>query len=1062
MIGGVTWFLVVQAPNSQFGPGSGIGTSPGQSSHVGPHGIVGGPPQEQNVPDDHPAATVQADVGQLPLLTRRVVSQRRCRVVSQVGAPVGGARVTWTPVLEEWLSSSPAWPSMDWAMLGSISLSSFTEADGSLQILAIPDPPAISQSIIWITHPDYVAQAIQIDHPVGVAAMPSTIVLDPAPRLEALVVDGQGAPVPGATIVQFPDLTDVPDSASPPDLVLRRTSVTNSRGYALLDPFPDRQRIHAEAHALVSTAWIGRQPASITLILTPTASAQGVVRVPPQRVIRPGDHVSIRKRVGGDETLVARGSVRRDGGWGPICLPLSEAQEYLFRLEAHGLIPSTVRRPPPAPGERVNVDFDPQCGLELPFHISDPQKDPIEDALIRLYWEAEGGHWEIVHKKTDSRGIALYSCVPPGRVWIRVRRQGFVHELRGPIEILGDNPQPYELTLQPAGLLQGRCEHKGQPVADFTLLYWSGSPSKATSLPILGSHDGSFTVDDAPLGELFVSAFSRDYVRCEPVLVVLERDVPSTVLLELPAPLSGRGQVVSGTTNEPVPGAVIRIYAAQGRIGMKPWGPDHITNTEGRFEVAGFAPGWNVLEISAPGYARQFRSRASQTGEDLDWGVVTLAEELSLLVRFLHEDSFDPTICRASVHSAVPMPDKALGPDGTARFAGLAPGFCTVDVVLPDYRQYGGSITLQPGRDSLIEIDGRRRHPLRVRVVPEPGTVVPDPLALGVYFECDSILGGYRQYPISDSLQVDVDPVLCDRLVLSVIHSGEVIAIDNVDVRLLEGRHVDLPLLSRSKTIQIVDELGTAVHGASVFLFLAGGETGWTTKGMTDSNGRFTASQLPSNSLGALVSGPSGRVQVFEQVELGPSVSDPVILRLAPDATVEVQFLDHDFQMSGLRAELRRIGQTAGALDLLEADSQGIARSTDLSEGDYEVLVAQPGVWLSLHRVRALRVPALAQVQVRRRGSLRVQTTGMGLPLTGCSLQLHSIEFGTTVASWANEGLVHSTPSGLITDDLGRLRIDGLPHGDYRWEALTPDGTPTGGLITVRPQKVEQYLLAVY
>jgi methionine-rich copper-binding protein CopC len=74
--------------------------------------------------------------------------------------------------------------------------------------------------------------------------------------------------------------------------------------------------------------------------------------------------------------------------------------------------------------------------------------------------------------------------------------------------------------------------------------------------------------------------------------------------------------------------------------------------------------------------------------------------------------------------------------------------------------------------------------------------------------------------------------------------------------------------------------------------------------------------------------------------------------------------------------------------------------------------------------------------------------------VTDLPLDITSVEFGESVQHWIDQARVSSSSLHLRTDADGRLRLDGLPRGDYAWSVIGADGNPVTGTFTVLPKQV--------
>lgn len=120
---------------------------------------------------------------------------------------------------------------------------------------------------------------------------------------------------------------------------------------------------------------------------------------------------------------------------------------------------------------------------------------------------------------------------------------------------------------------------------------------------------------------------------------------------------------------------------------------------------------------------------------------------------------------------------------------------------------------------------------------------------------------------------------------------------------------------------------------------------------------------------------------------------------------------------------------------------------------DFRGEVRQAGLWPTVFTVRAEMEPREHPVQVRRRGSVVLHVRRGGLPLAGLTLGVESVEFATSASTWIADGAITASHAGCVTDGQGRLRLDSLPRGPYRWSVTLDDGSQFGGNFEVEPQR---------
>ena len=131
----------------------------------------------------------------------------------------------------------------------------------------------------------------------------------------------------------------------------------------------------------------------------------------------------------------------------------------------------------------------------------------------------------------------------------------------GPFEV-DEGMKPVEVRLELAGQIAGRCLRDGAPVESFQVLYWSEDPSQVAREKVTGSEDGSFLIEEAPLGDVILVGLDAEGANGAPHFVVVTPGETAEVTIELLRPLSARGKVVDAVTGEPVVGARLQVMSA--------------------------------------------------------------------------------------------------------------------------------------------------------------------------------------------------------------------------------------------------------------------------------------------------------------------------------------------------------------------------------------------------------------------------------------------------------------------------------------------------------------------
>jgi hypothetical protein len=83
-----------------------------------------------------------------------------------------------------------------------------------------------------------------------------------------------------------------------------------------------------------------------------------------------------------------------------------------------------------------------------------------------------------------------------------------------------------------------------------------------------------------------------------------------------------------------------------------------------------------------------------------------------------------------------------------------------------------------------------------------------------------------------------------------------------------------------------------------------------------------------------------------------------------------------------------------------------------------------------------------------------IATRVSGEPLADAAIELINEQMYTSVSSWIESGLVKRPSNGLATGTDGRLVVDGLPRGSYRWTLRGPGGESGSGRVQIPPRDV--------
>lgn len=1001
---------------------------------------------EPSTPEDRSPAHPVAVSGKLPTSedprsstttapSRSPASSQTLSLVSATGVPIEGAVVTLTRTSINVPTSSEPDRLIRLKDIERATQQAEALGQGLYQFPQSNESTRV-ESVLWVTHLDYLGDVRLL--PRGTHDLPAQVALTPTQGIRARVSSSAGS-LEGAVVVQGL-LFDEQDADAPRgSAYLRRVYAVDDDGQVQTAPLPGRQWLIASQGDKRSSLWAGRHPDACSLELHPLFTLEGRVRSEVSSDTR--GKIEVRTQSAGFYTVLHRTAIRPDGTYGPIELPLLPVERYVIRMTTAGFVPQDVVRDPPDPGDRWMIDFSLVQGLPLTIRVQDPQGRPIDAATAHVTWKTDG-EWTRVERGTDEDGLASFSALPPGELTVWATKDGHARSDEPPFMLESQLDEPLQLVMQPAGVLQGHCLWKGDPVHDFEVVYSSSRTGATARSDFRDREDGSFRLDDAPLGPLQVTAYSKSHARCETAYVDIAAGVPAEVELHLQSPAPITGVVVDGRTQEPVRDARVQAWnRVNGQI-VTPWGPIATVQTDGSFTLLGGVTGENSVVVTSERHTRANRT-AQGSASGVDFGVISLFAPQPLHFKLLAEQAMDLEACTLALSGPVYSPQQHLDARGEVRVEGLAPGQYSMTVTLADGRPLTGFISLHPNEDWNIEFPVPDHDPVVVQILPSPGEELPvvnveisyrTAEGIDVYYTVGTTPEGVGRFfrPPSEFATIDVvsekGRVGSRRIRPALITDTVLIEID-----------------ASTTTFRIVNGEREPIGGVDVQISLPDDDSGWYSLATTDQSGQFTTQGLHHEEL----------VLGLQHPLLGSSPSIPVrvdrereIIEVVFDAThvLTVQLLDGMRPMTGVPIQLwDRSGRTL-PLGSTPSDAEGFASWNRLSDAPYLARIAHPGLWFT----EALVTPAATPtpIQVRRLGSVIVAPMREGAPAPGARVSLESLEFLTDVSEWHREGRAR------VMLRNGELTCEGLPNGPYRWTAEYEGKTAQGTLSVVAGQRV--------
>ena len=970
-------------------------------------------------------------------------SGRSGRVVDEAGRPIEGAEVSWGP-----LPPPHRGPPLDWKEIDLDRLRAstrWTESDASGAFSFADSPDTLDGSVLWVTHRVYRATCLVLPPGPELGDSGPIVLHEAQARTATVVADGKARE--GAEVRQLADPADESDGRD--DRALRaflREGRTDSEGRVWLATLPIREGLVAAFEGLRSEPRTAPSHGDVLIELLPAFEAQGLVILEHDPVVPEGVSVAYEAHVGDDFELRGRVSVQPDGRWGPVSIPLTNIEEYRFSVEGGDVVRKTVTLRVPRSSGQVTVDFETMLGVpQWLLTVDSRTKEPLPEAKVEVHWLEEDGSRTFIDAYTREDGYVKVRGCKPGTIWYTGRHPGHAFRRGGPEVIPLDPPQTLQLSLDPAGRIEGRCVCRGEPVTDFEVMYWPGDRvNQLWNEGFVGREDGTFVLESVAAGEVSIVAHGAGYGQSEMSRVGLEPGGVTEVLLELSKGRTATGTIVDQHSGEAVVGATVQLFVTQGSRPIYKTGPAVQTDGEGHFELGGFSGVRSTFRIAAEGYAGRGIPVTATDDTTLDLGRIALPRAQTLEIRLHLAGDEDPTryLVRTLDRGLRPTAFSAEGVVVVEDFEAELPTF---EVELPGGGKVHKRVPLLPGEDWVVEIPLDGAAALALEIEPAEGEELPpDPWA-DVRFATAS----------GDVLRTITVPE-SGRVVFEGLEPGPAYVEITDDVQTFAGQTVMLvagqqttariDLDGEMYLFRVVDGAGNALPSTSVRFSLEGRPTA-RIGAITDSLGELRSAALSGETATVHLSHPRFGVATHIPVHLPADSSEPVILELEAEDSLSVQLRDGDEPAFGSSIELYARGTTFVLSARKTTDSEGRARWESLSTGPYDLHVHHPDYW----PLRAtLETGSEHTVQVRRRSELNLTVTDAeGAPYAGVAVRLRSVEFEADVRSWAEAGQVDVEPASLATDSRGRIRVQGLPHGEYDWELEAPGAAMRRGRLLV-------------
>ena len=775
-------------------------------------------------------------------------------------------------------------------------------------------------------------------------------------------------------------------------------------------------------------------------------------------------HVSIEAETG-DEQWLATLPCLPDGALMPQDIKRFMSGVYRFQLEGQ-LIPTQIARIDARQlGSAYDLSFVVESGVPVRFQVVDDLGSAVEGAGCRLVWfDALRGAYEVTSSVllTDATGDVVFTTAKNTSVFLSCSKAVHAYVEAGPV--VGPMDSPLTVTLPRAGLIRGRVTFQGANVERFSIVHYQGDGwGQYAPIAFSDRADGTFELDEAPVGEVELFALAPGYGQSIPVTVEVKSGEVTEVELKLQSGSEGRGRVLDAETRAPIAGLeVLRpARSANDVIGMEVDNPI-ATELDGRFVVNGLIGPNTRVGFRAEGYPASEAIASVGADGRYDFGLTLIAPETELRGEVYAPPGVDASTLQVEVSGAFyagPMPVSSAG---QFEVSGAVPGYVNLDFtwtggtysttrLLRGKGPWAATVDLSGTHRLRLFVDGLSHDldeldPARLgfRVVPlsnandrnKHAFYVPLGQALDRGQLTPGLTSGIYQVLLLQSGQIPLSKTL--------VQVGES---DVVDVRLtLDGE---------MRAVRIVDANGAPVIGIPVRVpnLQAAGALVNTA---TDASGLAVLGMLPSDSVALHVGGFSTR-QLDLVVEHLGTRDNPTEVEFDPKASVRLIIRDRDVPLEGIEVMVES-AITNQTIVWATTNESGAIEVTGVTPGPIRVVCLAPGIWLEIKTAEIGTDTSDIVIQMRRLGSLEVHVSdAAGHPLNGLEVDLRHSEFDQNVSEWVALGEL-MLPVGAVTDLEGNLLVQGVPNGDYAWTVAGQSGTvhvPANGQAVLSIQLLE-------
>lgn len=459
------------------------------------------------------------------------------KVLDPSGAPIAGAEVRLGGQGAGFrrLAMVPATSAAD----------AVTGADGAFVISDLRRDDMVAVSVTHESYLDGLAEGVRAGSPD-----PVSITLEPACRVEGIVVDGAGEPVAGAQVV-VAEMRVVRGSRVVPINASSIVASADDGTFVITDAEPGALQVVAVKEGFlepepVDVVLVPAEPQSgVRVVLARGARVAGTVRAEDGTPL-PGADIEIA----GDRSWSRffSGSATTDGD-GRYLLDGVPPGKTSIEV-THRSHPRTVRDAELGEGE-TTLDITMERGAIVTGRVVGPGGEPVLEARVTM--EQAGAGFGASSAITDANGGFILDDLTPGDHTVRVTARGYAPPDPAPkVAVAASGTPPVEIVLRASGSIVGRVIGLDADELAAASISASGGGARRFASGIV-DRDGSYRIEDIGPGTWNVVGRLSTGRIAEARATVPEDGTPVSVDLEFGSGFTISGVVLDG--DEPVAGA---------------------------------------------------------------------------------------------------------------------------------------------------------------------------------------------------------------------------------------------------------------------------------------------------------------------------------------------------------------------------------------------------------------------------------------------------------------------------------------------------------------------------